>query len=315
VPGTLRGADPDNPQALADGIRRTLDRAGITARTARIAVSDEAAVVRVVEVPRMSGRHLPGALRYLSEQQTPFPAGQASLAWDVVAQGPSSQRLYLAAAWKDVVNRLAASARSAGLEPTVVEPRSLAVGRAVGQRPALVVDAIEGRAQVLHLALNQAPFTDETALPADEEWEVLKGMLERALRNHRSHAPVLLAGGLEAMASSPEAAALLVQTLPASHALNGKGPARPPNLPSGFLLGPLGLAMRGTRTEDGGYPQVNLLSQGEQTRKTAAQRVLRRANRRLLTIGAAFGAVVVWSAAGAAVAMVMGWHPHLPLGP
>ncbi|MBO0837693.1 MAG: hypothetical protein J2P28_19580, partial [Actinobacteria bacterium] len=175
-------------------------------------------------------------------------------------------------------------------------------------------DAIEGRAQLLHLIPNQAPFTDESALPPDREWEALKGMLERALRNHGGHPPVFLAGGLEAMAGSPEVASLLVHAQPATQALNGKGPVRPPHLPSGFLLGPLGLAMRGSRTEDSpSYPEVNFLGRHEEGRTTLAQRVAWRANRRLVTIAAAFGAVVVWSVAGAAVAMVLGWH--LPLGP
>ncbi|MBO0729892.1 MAG: pilus assembly protein PilM [Acidimicrobiaceae bacterium] len=316
LPGTVRGGDPDNPSALADGIRWALQRAGITAKRARIAVSDDAAVVRVVEMPRMPTRHLPGALRYLSEQQTPFPAGQASLAWDVVDREATSQHVYLAAAWKDVVNRLATAARAAGLEPVIIEPHSLAVGRALGQREALVVDATEGRARLLHLNPTQAPLTDETELPPNGEWEALNRMLERALRNQRCSLPLLFAGELESMADSPNVSSLNMRAEPASHALNGQGPTRPPGMPSGSLLGPLGLAMPGGRSNlTFGYPQVNLLAVGRDRRMKVIRILPSRANRRLVTAGAAAGALVLWSVAGAAMAMVLGWHPHFPLGP
>jgi hypothetical protein len=324
-PGSLRGGDPTDVAALAEGIRWTLQGAGIEARRARIAVSDDAAVVRVVEVPRMPRRHLRGALRYLSEQQMPFPAGQASLAWDVLERRGDSQRVYLAAAWKDVVQRLAETARAAGLEPELVEPRSLAVGRAIGQDQAIVVDAAEMQVRLTYVAQAQAPFTDEAPLPPEQEWEAVNRLLGRALRSDATPAPpVLLAGELEPAAGRREAAALIVRVEAASEMLNGHGPVRPPGMPSGVLLGPLGLAMQGSREGRAvTYPEVNLLGAGLVDdwrramdwhralgwRRALAAGVAGSGHQKLLTAAAAAAAAVAWSVVGIGVAMILGWHP------
>jgi type IV pilus assembly PilM-like protein len=264
APGSLRGGDPADVAALAEGVRWTLRQAGISARRARIALSDDAAVVRVVELPRMPRRHLKGALRYLSEQQTPFPPGQANLAWDVLERRGDMQRVYLSAAWTDVVQRLAETARAAGLEPEVMEPRSLAVGRAVGTEQAIVVDAAEMQVRLTYVARAQAPFIDEALLTPNAEWEAVNRLLGRALRTQGSAPPlVLLAGDLEPAADRREAAALIVRARAASETLNGHGPTRPPGMPAGALLGPIGLAMRGSREAGGpAYPEVNLLGSG-----------------------------------------------------
>jgi hypothetical protein len=293
APGSLRGGDPADVAALAEGVRWTLRQAGISARRARIAVSDDAAVVRVVEVPGMPRRHLKGALRYLSEQQTPFPPGQASLAWDVLERRGNTQRVYLAAAWTDVVQRLAETARVAGLEPEVIEPRSLAVGRAVGQEQAIVVDAAEMQVRVTYVAPAQAPFTDEAPLIPDAEWDAVNRLLGRALRTQGSAPPVvLLAGDLEPAADRREAAALIVRAQAASETLNGHGPARPPGMPGGSLLGPLGLAMRGTRDAAAPtYPEVNLLGSGlaEDWRKALAAGAAGTARRLRMTLSTTRG--------------------------
>src|SRR5438105_4209777 len=79
TPGSLRGGDPLDPKELGAQFKAALVRAGITAKKARITISDDAAVVRVVEVPKIPKRHMAGAIRYLSEQETPFPQiGRAS---------------------------------------------------------------------------------------------------------------------------------------------------------------------------------------------------------------------------------------------
>src|SRR5207302_21391 len=155
--GSLRGGDPMEPKQLAAQFKTALARAGITARKARIAISDDAAVVRVVEVPRIPKRHMAGAIRYLSEQETPFPPGRASLAWDVIERRQNTIRVYIAAAWKDVVQRLVDTAKAAGLDPLVIEPRSLAVNREIGREHAIVIDASEMLASLTEVPPTETP--------------------------------------------------------------------------------------------------------------------------------------------------------------
>src|SRR5439155_10915724 len=155
--GSLRGGDPVDREQLAGELKAALARARIGAKKARIAISDDAAVVRVIDVPRIPKRHMAGAIRYLSEQETPFPQGRASLAWDIVERRQSTVRVYLAAAWRDVVHRLADVVRAAGLDPQVIEPRSLAIIRAIGQEQAIVLDAGEAVARLSYVSRTETP--------------------------------------------------------------------------------------------------------------------------------------------------------------
>jgi Type IV pilus assembly protein PilM len=322
VAGSLRGGDPIDTEQLAGELKSALARAGITARKARIAISDDAAVVRVISVPRMPKRHLGSAIRFLSEQETPFPAGRASLAWHVIERGQNTTRIYLAAAWKDVVQRLADAVRAAGLEPEVIEPRSLAVNRAIGRDDAIIIDAGEMVARLTYVSRTETPFADQVPVLGDGKWGAANLMLERALRSHRGTVPnVLLAGDFEAAASSPEAALLSVSAHTASAALNGHGPARPAGMPGGALLGPLGLAVRGLHVADRApYPEVNLLAGGRaadlsRSGQAGSATAPSRPRRRLVVAAAVAGVLAIWSVVGVGLASLLGALPHLPLGP
>jgi hypothetical protein len=317
--GSLRGGDPVDPKELGAQFKSALVRAGITAKKARIAISDDAAVVRVVEVPNIPKRHMAGAIRYLSEQETPFPPGRASLAWDVVERHQNVTRVYLAAAWKDVVQRLADAARGAGLDPKIIEPRSLAVLRAVGRDQVFVLDAAEKLARLTYVSRGETPFTDQVPILGDGKWEAASLMLRRALRGQRGATPpVLLAGELEGGANRPESAILGVSADPASAALNGHGPGRPAGLPGGALLAPLGLSIRGMHSPlRARYPEVNLLLGGEAARSSAEDGSTTSSyrSRRLLTAAAIAAVFATWAVVGLGVAFLLGGLPHLPFRP
>jgi hypothetical protein len=318
VAGGLRGGDPLDAEHLAGELKSALARAGITAKKARIAISDDAAVVRVVDVPRIPRRHMAGAIRYLSEQETPFPPGRASLAWDVLERRQDTMRVYLAAAWKDVVQRLADASKGAGLEPQVIEPRSLAISRAIGQEQAIVLEAGEVLAGLTFVSRTETPFSDQVPVLGGGKWEAANVMLGRALRSQSgTNPPVLLAGDLEEAANRPESAHLSVSASPASAALNGHGPARPAGMPGGALLAPLGLAARGIHASDRApYPEVNLLGGGRaahhEDRSTQASSAAAppRPRRKLLVAAALAGALTVWATVGVGVASLLGWLPR-----
>jgi hypothetical protein len=319
APGSLRGGDPANPEQLAGDLKSALAHAGITARKTRIALSDDAVVVQMVEVPKMPQRHLVGAVQFLAEQETPIPPNRSTLGWDVMEQRASTLRVYLAAAWKDVIGRLVQAATMAGLEPNVVEPRSLAVSRALGKDQAIVLDSAQTLARLTFVSRAQAPFTAQLAMLPGGEWEAAGRLLSRAMRGqHGDTPPVLLAGELEEAADHPYAANLPVAAVTASSALNGHGPARPADMRGGALLGPLGLAMRGVRVPNQErFPEVNLMGVGKARTKSAEPvRGNSRSRRaRLLIVAAVAGAISVWAMAGISVAFLLGWQPQLPLGP
>jgi prepilin-type N-terminal cleavage/methylation domain-containing protein len=231
-----------------------LGRAGIEARAARLTISDEAAVVRAVELPRMPPRHLARAVPYLAERLLPFQADRARLGWAVLERRPDRTSILLACAWRDVVERLAGAACQAGLDPQVIEPRSVALGRALAWHRGLLFDVERGFVQLTVLAPTHPVFNDQARCSTGDELRTMRLLVTRAPDPVGPEA-VFVAGALEDAMLRGEGAVRDARS--AALRLNGHGPARPPDMPSGLLLAPLGLAMRSAAA---GYAEINFLS-------------------------------------------------------
>jgi type IV pilus assembly protein PilM len=247
----LSSGDPILPEYLGDAVRQSLARAAMTGRRARIALPDEATVSRQITLPPITRRDLPRAMLFAAERHIPFPVDRARWGWDVIAQGRDGITVYLVATWRDVVERYAEMARSAGLEPEVLEPRAVSVARALDQDQALVLDAGVSRLHATLVVTGQPTFVDEVVVGNVnlDEREALDRLLQRAYRHQSTVAgmpgrlaPVLLAGDLED-AELP----LPVAGRPVSEVLNGQLPRSPQGFRPGAYLANLGLSMRRTR--------------------------------------------------------------------
>jgi hypothetical protein len=247
----LRNGDPILPGYLSEAIRQALTRAGITTKRARLALHDEATVSRQITLPPMPNRDLVRAMHFAAEKHIPFSIERARWSWDVIERNRQGVTVYLVAAWRDVVDRYAEVARGAGLVAEVLEPRAVAVARALDQDQALVLDAGERRLHVTLLVTGQPTYVDEVAISsiADDHREAVDRLLQRAYRHQSTVAgspgrlaPVLLAGELEY--SEIE---LPVAGRPVSEVLNGRLPRAPSRFRRGAFLANLGLGMRGSR--------------------------------------------------------------------
>ena len=67
--------------------------------------------------------------------------------------------------------------RAAGLDPQVIEPRSLAIIRAVGQEQASVLDAGQAVARLTYVSRTETPFTDQIPVLGYGEWVAANVML------------------------------------------------------------------------------------------------------------------------------------------
>jgi Tfp pilus assembly PilM family ATPase len=247
----LRNGDPILPGYVGDAIRQSMNRAGMQARRVRMALPDEATVSRQVTVPAMPRADLVRAMHFAAEKHIPFSIDRARWAWDVIHRDKQTVTVYLVATWRDLVDRFAEVARAAELEPEVLEPRAVAVARALDQDQALVLDAGDSRLHVTLVVAGQPVLVDEvqvgTVVP--DEREALDRLLQRAYRHQSAVAgaggrlaPVLLAGELEFAGVE-----LPVRGTPVSEVLNGQLPAAPQGFQPGGYLANLGLSMRGRR--------------------------------------------------------------------
>jgi Tfp pilus assembly PilM family ATPase len=248
LPGdALRSGDPIMPGHVADAVRQAMERGSMVARRARIALPDEATVSRQVTLPPMSGRDLTRAMHFVAEKHIPFSIDRARWAWDVIGRSREGVTVYLVATWRDVVDRFAEVATAAGLQPEVLEPRAVAVARAVDQDQALVLDAGVTRLHATLVVTGQPTFVDEVVVGTVvlDEREALDRLLQRAYRHQSTVAgapgrlaPVLLAGELE-NADLP----LPVAGRPVSEVLNGHLPRSPQGFRPGGYLPNLGLSL------------------------------------------------------------------------
>jgi Tfp pilus assembly PilM family ATPase len=246
--GALQNGAPVDPTHLGGMLRQSLALAGVEGRRARIALPDEAAVSRQIKLPPMPKRDLVRTMRYEAERHVPFPIQRARWSWDVLRRGEDEIRVYLVAAWQDVVDLYAEMARAAGLQPEVLEPRAIAVARAIGRDEALLVDASRRRVYLTLYQGGHPVLVDEMSSGADirDRREALSRLLQRAFR-HQSNtsggsarlAPVLLAGDLETSGIE-----LPVSGGAVSDVLNGNLPAGPRGFRAGGYLANLGLGMR-----------------------------------------------------------------------
>lgn len=244
----LRNGDPEDADGLGRLVRQQLADAGIASRRARIALPDEATVSRVLTLPVMPKRDLTRAMRYAAERHLPFPITRARWSWDVIESDQDRLKVYLVGAWHDVVESYTELVRAAGLEPQIVEPRSLAVARALNQEEAILLDGTE---QGLHLTLfvaGRPALIDDVAAGPDlnERREALERLLQDAFRYQstvatgpRRLAPVLLAGDLDASGIG-----IPVTCRPVTRVLNGSLPKAPKHFRADKYLANLGLAMR-----------------------------------------------------------------------
>ncbi|HLH71421.1 MAG TPA: pilus assembly protein PilM [Candidatus Dormibacteraeota bacterium] len=261
-PGLLREGGPGEVHRLAGWVRELMAEAGIGARRARLALLDEAAVSRTVSLPPMPPRDLVRAMRYAAERHLPFPLHRASWSWDVVERSPSGERVYLVAAWVDVVARYEQMARAAGLQAEVLEPRSVAVARALGQDEVVLLEGGPGH---LHLTLIlegcPALVAEASVGPTDRQRrEAVERLLQQAYRHQATAAtpgptlaapprpslpgrlaPLVVAGDLEAVELD-----LPVPAVRATELLEGRL-ASPAGFPAGAYVAGIGLGLRSRR--------------------------------------------------------------------
>lgn len=151
--GAMRDGSVVEPQAVAAEIRSLLGRSGISHKQVVTAIPNQATVTRNIMIPRMELKELRSSdvIRYEAERYIPYPIDEVTLDFDVL-DDPSTlpedtqMEVVIAAVPNDVVGRHIETLQMAGLQPTVVDVKSFAALRTIGQRnigPDEVVLALE----------------------------------------------------------------------------------------------------------------------------------------------------------------------------
>ncbi|MCX6345865.1 MAG: type IV pilus assembly protein PilM [Armatimonadetes bacterium] len=126
-----------NPKALGDAIKALLAESGIKTKKSVSSVSGQSrVVVRVIEVPKMSGKELAETMKWEVERHVPFSANEVVMDFaplEVSTPDPNAQNMevLLAVAQEELINRHVEALQAAGLKPVAIDIEPLAASRAL----------------------------------------------------------------------------------------------------------------------------------------------------------------------------------------
>lgn len=134
-PDTVREGEVIDGQALTETLRELFAGARLDKRV-RIGVANQRTVLRTLEMPPIpEGKELETAVRFQAEDQIPMPLESAVLDYQTlgVLDTPAGQRqrVVVVAAQKDMVERLMAAVRAAGLRPEGIDLSAFALIRSL----------------------------------------------------------------------------------------------------------------------------------------------------------------------------------------
>lgn len=131
----VREGEVNDPESLAEALRALFEANGL-GRRVRLGVANQRIVLRTIDLPRIDdARDLEAAVRFQAQEHIPMPLEQAVLDFHSLGavQTPDGERtrVALVAARREMVERLLAAVRQAGLRPVGIDLAAFAMVRAL----------------------------------------------------------------------------------------------------------------------------------------------------------------------------------------
>ena len=121
-------------EAVGEAIRRAVKRSGTKAREAAVAISGDAAITKVIQMPKsLSSAELEGQVELQADQYIPFPMEEVSFDYEIIGtseRDPDMVDVLLVATRTENVEQRQAAVAAAGLVAKVVDVEAFAVENA-----------------------------------------------------------------------------------------------------------------------------------------------------------------------------------------
>jgi type IV pilus assembly protein PilM len=135
-PEIVSGGEVRDPEALAREIGEFFRKADIPRKNVRLGIGSSRTGVRVFERPEVDDpRQLANAIRFRAYETLPIPIEEAMLDYHVIEDTNGSDRVLLAVAYRDLVDRFAGPCAAAKIELVGMDMEAFALLRAVGGDP------------------------------------------------------------------------------------------------------------------------------------------------------------------------------------
>jgi type IV pilus assembly protein PilM len=135
-PDVVAGGEVRDPEALSNEITAFFTEADLPRKNVRLGIGSSRTGVRVFERPAVDDpRQLANAIRFRAYETLPIPIEEAMLDYHVVEDQNTGDRVLLAVAYRDLVDRFAATCTAAKIELVGIDIEAFALLRAVGGEP------------------------------------------------------------------------------------------------------------------------------------------------------------------------------------
>jgi type IV pilus assembly protein PilM len=135
-PDVVAGGEVRDAEALAREISAFFQDADLPRKNVRLGIGSSRTGVRVFERPAVDDpRQLANAIRFRAHETLPIPIEEAMLDYHIVDDSTASERVLLAVAYRDLVDRFAATCAAAKIELVGIDIEAFALLRAVGGEP------------------------------------------------------------------------------------------------------------------------------------------------------------------------------------
>jgi type IV pilus assembly protein PilM len=135
-PDVVAGGEVRDAEALAREISTFFQDADLPRKNVRLGIGSSRTGVRVFERPAVDDpRQLANAIRFRAHETLPIPIEEAMLDYHIVEESTAPDRVLLAVAYRDLVDRFAATCTAAKIELVGMDIEAFALLRAVGGEP------------------------------------------------------------------------------------------------------------------------------------------------------------------------------------
>ena len=145
-PDVVVGGEVRDSEALANEIAAFFSAADLPRKNVRLGIGSSRTGVRVFERPEVDDpRQLANAIRFRAYETLPIPIEEAMLDYQILEETNAPDRVLLAVAYRDLVDRFAATCAAAKIELVGIDIEAFALLRAVGGEPLTGRRASRGR--------------------------------------------------------------------------------------------------------------------------------------------------------------------------
>jgi type IV pilus assembly protein PilM len=135
-PDVVAAGEVRDSEALANEIAAFFSAADLPRKNIRLGIGSSRTGVRVFERPSVDDpRQLANAIRFRAYETLPIPIEEAMLDYHIVEDTSAPDRVLLAVAYRDLVDRFAATCAAAKIELAGIDIEAFALLRAVGGEP------------------------------------------------------------------------------------------------------------------------------------------------------------------------------------